>query len=91
MPKCILLIENLLKKPCSAENSNHYQHAFWHIYICTKVWYHFAKGFSTEKKCHFDTYIYVQKEVLGSCSDSMIIIHNITIFLELNSRCTFND
>ena len=42
--KRILLIENLLKKPCSAENSNHYQDAFWHIYICTKVWYHFAKG-----------------------------------------------
>ena len=36
--KCILLIENLLKKPCSAENSNHYQDAFWHIYICTEVW-----------------------------------------------------
>ena len=44
--KCILLIENLLKKPCSAENSNHYQDAFWHIYICKKVWVHFPKGSS---------------------------------------------
>ena len=57
--KRILLIENLLKKPCSAENSNHYQDAFWHIYICTEVWVHFPMGFSTEKKCHFDTHIYI--------------------------------
>ena len=34
VPKCILLIENLLKKPCSAENSNHYQDAFGtYIYV----------------------------------------------------------
>ena len=46
VPKCTLLIENLLKKPCSAENSNHYQDAFWHIYICTKVWVHFPKSSS---------------------------------------------
>ena len=36
-------------------------------------------GFSSEKKCHFDTYIYVQKQVFRSCKNPMIIIHNITV------------
>ena len=54
VPKCILLIENLLKKPCSAEKSNHYQDAFWHIYMYRSVG-SFSEGFFRTQIFHMSS------------------------------------